>query len=59
MNEVHEHPLFNGQYHEAIWAQMWVSGDTSSLAPDGTPITCAICGRHYIYPLTNGSEKGS
>ena len=43
--EVHEHPHFNGQYHNAVWVQTWASGDTSELEPpEEAPISCAICG---------------
>ena len=46
LKEVHEHPLFNGQYHDAVWVQTWVTGDANDIeAPEGTPITCAICGK--------------
>ena len=44
--EYHEHPLFNGQYHAAVWVQIWASGGTDDTeAPEGIPVTCAICGR--------------
>ena len=45
MNEVHEHPFFNGQYHEAVWVETWLSNGTNDEAPEDAPITCAICGR--------------
>ena len=44
--EYHEHPFFNGQFRSAVWVQIWVSGGTNEFyAPDGAPITCAVCGR--------------
>jgi len=46
--EYHEHPFFYGQYHMAVWEKTWTSGGTNGLeAPEGTPISCAICGRVY------------
>ena len=45
MNDVHEHPFFNGQYHEAVWVKTWASSGTNDEAPDDAPVTCAICGR--------------
>ena len=43
--DTHEHPLFNGQYHEAVWVKTWGSNKTDEDAPDDAPISCAICGR--------------
>ena len=46
MEEWHEDPYFNGQQHLAVWCKSWVSGGTADLeAPEGVPITCAICGK--------------
>ena len=42
--EMHEHPLFNGQYHVAVWVKTWSSGGTNDEPPD-VPLTCAICGK--------------
>ena len=42
----HEHRSFKGSWHAPVWVQKWVSGDTDNeQAPEGTPISCAICGR--------------
>ena len=44
--EYHEHPFFNGQYHQAVWAQTWVSGDThTTTPPPDAPVSCAVCGK--------------
>lgn len=44
--EYHEHPFFNGSYHKAVWVQIWSGGGTNEIeAPEGVPVTCAICGR--------------
>lgn len=44
--EYHEHPCFNGQYHRAVWVQAWTTGGTNEIeAPEGTLVTCVICGR--------------
>ena len=44
--EWHEHPYFNGQHHRAEWVQTWTSDRTDETeAPEGTPISCAVCGR--------------
>lgn len=47
VGEYHEHPLFNGQYHNAVWIKTWVSDGTNNEAPEDAPILCAICGRSY------------
>jgi len=44
-NEVHEHPFFNGQYHQAVWVYQWASGGTNSEPPPDCLQICAICGR--------------
>ena len=44
MNEVHEHPYFNGQYHQAVWVHKWVSAGSSDEVPLNAPVSCAICG---------------
>ena len=41
----HEHPFFNGQYHQAVWVKTWVSTGTNDEVPEDAPISCAICGR--------------
>ena len=43
--EWHEHPLFNSQFHRAIWVKTWASGDASSKTPEGAPVSCEVCGR--------------
>lgn len=43
--EYHEHPLFNGQYHTAVWVRTWASNGTNDEPPDDAPVLCAICGR--------------
>jgi len=45
--EYHEHPLFNGQWHKAVWVKTWSSTGTSDKEPYDAPISCAICGRSY------------
>ena len=45
--EWHEHPLFNGQWHRAIWVKTWVSTGTNNICPEDAPISCAVCGRIY------------
>jgi len=45
--EYHEHPLFNGQYHWAVWVQTWVSSGANDVIPYDAPISCVICGRYY------------
>ena len=44
-DEIHEHPLFDGQYHKAIWMKKWASTGTNDKAPDDALVTCAICGK--------------
>lgn len=45
-DEYHEHPQFNGQWHQAVWVQTWVATRSNEIeAPDETPVTCAICGK--------------
>lgn len=47
IEEYHEHPFFNGQYHYAVWVQIWSSGDTNETeTPKDVPVSCAICGRY-------------
>lgn len=42
----HEHPLFNGQYHQAVWAHSWVSsGMADTEPPPDSPVICLVCGR--------------
>ncbi len=41
---VHEHPAFNGSYHQAVWAYSWVSGNSNDVPLAGTPVQCLICG---------------
>ncbi len=45
MSEVHEHPFFNGQYHEAVWVKTWASTQTNEEPPVDAPVSCAICGK--------------
>ena len=45
ISEVHEHPFFNGQRHEAVWVRTWASSGTSDEMPENAPVSCAICGR--------------
>ena len=45
IREYHEHPLFNGQCHSAVWVKTWASTGTNDEAPSDAPISCAICGR--------------
>lgn len=45
--EYHEHPLFKGQYHNAVWRKTWASSGCNDEAPLDAPISCAICGRSY------------
>ena len=42
--EVHEHPVFNGQYHTAVWVKTWASDGTTGEPPLDAPVQCAICG---------------
>lgn len=44
--EVHEDPVFNGQYHTAVWVKTWVSTGTNDIEPpEDAPVSCSICGR--------------
>ncbi len=43
----HEHPAFNGQYHQAQWASTWVGDSSNDEPPLNAPVVCAICGRSY------------
>lgn len=43
--DYHEHPWFNGQYHQAVWVQTWASSGSNDEAPPDAPVSCAICGR--------------
>ena len=43
--EWHEHPLFNGSYHEAIWCYVWSSTNTVGEIPPEAPIQCSVCGK--------------
>ncbi len=45
MIEIHEHPWFNEQYHQAIWVLTWASTGTNDVPPYDAPISCSICGR--------------
>ena len=46
-HEYHEHPAFNGQYHQAQWAYTWVSDSSNDEPSPNAPVICAICGRSY------------
>jgi len=43
--EIHDHPGFNGESHQAVWIQTWVSGGSNDEPPSDAPVSCAICGR--------------
>ena len=43
--DYHEHPLFNGQYHQALWLYVWASGDTNGEIPRDASMVCAVCGK--------------
>ncbi|KKM24122.1 hypothetical protein LCGC14_1608280 [marine sediment metagenome] len=45
MEEQHENPWFNGQYHTAVWVKTWAGINTNEEPPSDAPISCAICGR--------------
>ena len=45
--EYHEHPFFNGQYHQAVWMKTWASTGTTEDVPDDAYISCEICGKSY------------
>ena len=44
--EIHEHPLYNGEWHQAVWMKYWVtSGANDDGAFPPAPVYCAICGK--------------
>ncbi len=45
IEEWHEHPMFNRQYHRAVWVYQWASSGTEDKPPEDCPIVCAICGK--------------
>lgn len=45
MNEIHEHPLLNGQQYTAVWAYAWSSNGSNITPPVDCPIICSICGK--------------
>ena len=55
--ETHEHPMFNGQYHTAIWAQSWVSDGTGPEGPPDTPVACLVCGKVREEFIVAGMER--
>lgn len=45
VSDVHEHPFFNFQSHEAIWVTTWASTGCNDAGPVDAPVSCAVCGK--------------
>ena len=52
MEDWHEHPDFNGQWHKAVWVRIWTSTGTNNIEPPpDVPISCYICGKTNKYEV--------